>query len=156
MSRHLLTSFKVVSAFPSAGIIQVETISPLSSPLTALDDIIKANPKKRGSGRGRGISRRTSGGGARAAALGKGAANAAQNAAAIAAAKRAKAPLVIPGRAPGGKELGSKIIISNLPFDVTESQVKVRATKENYFSRRNKGRNRLSILTLTHILGTAG
>lgn len=97
------------------------------STLTALDDIIKSNPKKRGGGaRGRGSSRRTSGGGARAAALGKGAANAAQNAAAIAAANRAKAPLVIPGRAPNGKDFGSKVIVSNLPFDVTEAQVKVR------------------------------
>lgn len=59
--------------------------------------------------------------------MGKGAANAAQNAAAIAAANRAKAPIVIPGRAPGGKEMGSKIIVSNLPFDVTEAQVKVGA-----------------------------
>lgn len=98
--------------------------------------MIKANPKKRGGGRGRGSSRRTSGGGARAAALGKGAANAAQNAAAIAAANRAKAPLVIPGRAPGGKEMGSKIVISNLPFDVTESQVKVRATREIFQQRK--------------------
>lgn len=57
--------------------------------------------------------------------MGKGAANAAQNAAAIAAANRAKAPIVIPGRAPGGKEMGSKIIVSNLPVDVTEAQVKV-------------------------------
>lgn len=90
-----------------------------------MDEIIKSNPRKAGRGRGRGSTRRTSGGGARAAALGKGAANAAQNAAAIAAANRAKAPIVIPGRAPGGKELGSKIIVSNLPFDVTEAQVKV-------------------------------
>jgi THO complex subunit 4 len=103
-------------------------IQYLSIILTALDDIIKANPRKRGGGaRGRGSTRRISGGGgARAAALGKGAANAAQNAAAIAAANRAKAPLVIPGRVPGGKDFGSKVIVSNLPFDVTEAQVKVR------------------------------
>lgn len=89
--------------------------------------MIKANPKKRGGrpGRGRG-ARKVSGGGARAAALGKGAGNAAQKnaAASIAAANRAKPPVQIPGRAPGGNQ-GSKIIVGNLPLDVTESQVKV-------------------------------
>lgn len=93
---------------------------------TALDDIIKSNPKKgRGPRGNRGRpARRSSGGGARAAALGKGAGAAAQSAVALAAANRAKAPIVIPGRTPGGKQ-GSKIIVSNLPLDVSESQVKV-------------------------------
>lgn len=91
--------------------------------------MIKSNPKKRtgrGGGRGGGRgARRVSGGGARAAALGKGPSGAAQSAAAIAAANRARAPVVIPGRTPGGKNQGSKVIVGNLPLDVTESQVKV-------------------------------
>lgn len=47
----------------------------------------------------------------------------AQNAAVIAASNRNKPPVVIPGR---GNNTGSKIILSNLPLDVTEAQVKVR------------------------------
>lgn len=90
---------------------------------TALDEIIKSNPKKRlpkPSSRGRGGRR--PGGGAKATAVGAKAGNAA--AAAAVAANRNK-PLVIPGRVPGGAQ-GSKIIVSNLPLDVTEAQVKVR------------------------------
>lgn len=90
--------------------------------LTALDDLIAAKPK-RGAGRGgrRGRGGRPSAGSAKAAALGSKAGSAV--AAAAVNANRNK-PLVIPGRAPGGNQ-GSKIIVSNLPTDVTEAQVKV-------------------------------
>lgn len=94
---------------------------PSLSLATALDDLISS--KRQGGGRGRGRGGRRSGGGAKAAALGGNKANAAAAAAAVAA-NRNK-PLVIPGRAPGGQ--GSKIIVSNLPTDVTEAQVKVRS-----------------------------
>ena len=81
-----------------------------------LDAIIAAKPKKAAGGRGRGARRgRPS---AKAAALG-----ASQNAAVIAANNRNKPAVQIPGR---GGALGSKIILSNLPLDVTEPQVKVR------------------------------
>ncbi|PWN18256.1 hypothetical protein BCV69DRAFT_288534 [Microstroma glucosiphilum] len=84
-----------------------------------LDDIIKSKPKGRGGkAGGRPSNSRKVSGGAKAAAIGGKAANAA----AVVAANRNK-PLVIPGRAPGGNQ-GSKIIVSNLPLDVTEAQVK--------------------------------
>lgn len=83
-------------------------------------------PKKSGAGAGAGRnSQRGRRGGrsarpsAKAAAVGSNA----QNAAVIAASNRSKPPIVIPGRGSGG---GSKIILSNLPLDVTEAQVKVR------------------------------
>ncbi|PWN49384.1 hypothetical protein IE53DRAFT_388401 [Violaceomyces palustris] len=87
-----------------------------------LDEIIAARPKKAGRGRGRGGKRGSgrTGGSAKAAALG----SATQNAAVIAASNRNRPPIVIPGRAPGGKDPGSKIILSNLPLDVNEAQVK--------------------------------
>lgn len=88
--------------------------------LLALDDIIKSKPKGRGGkAGGRPSNSRKVSGGAKAAAIGGKAANAA----AVVAANRNK-PLVIPGRASGGNQ-GSKIIVSNLPLDVTEAQVKV-------------------------------
>lgn len=91
--------------------------------LTALDQIMAERPKKTG-GAGRNSQRGRRGGrssrpGAKAAALGSGA----QNAAVIAASNRNKPPVVIPGRS---GNTGSKIILSNLPLDVTEAQVKVR------------------------------
>lgn len=78
-------------------------------------------PKKTSAGRQRGARRgaRSSRPGAKAAAVGGGA----QNAAVIAASNRNKPPVVIPGRS---SNTGSKIILSNLPLDVTEAQVKVR------------------------------
>lgn len=92
---------------------------PSLSP-TALDELIAAKPKRgRPAKRGRGGR---ANGSAKAAALGTKAGNAV--AAAAATANRNKQPLVIPGRAPGGNQ-GSKIIVSNLPTDVTEGQVKV-------------------------------
>ncbi|KAK0523090.1 RNA-binding RNA annealing protein, partial [Tilletia horrida] len=46
-------------------------------------------------------------------------------AAAVAARNSKKPPVVIPGRLPPGqKDLSSKVIVSNLPLDVTEQQVK--------------------------------
>lgn len=79
-------------------------------------------PKKSGAGAGRNSQRGRRGGrsarpSAKAAAVGSNA----QNAAVIAASNRSKPPIVIPGRGSGG---GSKIILSNLPLDVTEAQVK--------------------------------
>ncbi|SJX64121.1 related to YRA1-RNA annealing protein [Sporisorium reilianum f. sp. reilianum] len=89
-----------------------------------LDQIIADRPKKTGAGAGAGRNGqrgRRGGRGARpsakAAALGAGA----QNAAVIAASNRNKPPVVIPGRS---GNTGSKIILSNLPLDVTEAQVK--------------------------------
>lgn len=93
-------------------------------PFAALDDLVTSNRKPRAGGRGGGRRVSGGGGGAKAAALGGKKANAAATAAAVAA-NRNK-PLVIPGRAPGGGAQGSKIIVSNLPLDVTEAQVKVR------------------------------
>lgn len=90
-----------------------------------LEDIIKSQPRKprgRGAARGRGARKASGGASAKTAALGKGA----QSAAAASAANRSRAPVVIPGRYPGGKDPGSKIIVGNLPIDVTEAQVKVR------------------------------
>ncbi|TKY89527.1 hypothetical protein EX895_001312 [Sporisorium graminicola] len=85
-----------------------------------LDQIISDRPKKTGAGRNSQRGRR--GGrsarpGAKAAAVGAGA----QSAAVIAASNRNKPPVVIPGRS---GNTGSKIILSNLPLDVTEAQVK--------------------------------
>lgn len=92
---------------------------------TALDQIIADRPKKTGAGRN-GQRGRRGGRGARpsakAAAVGAGA----QNAAVIAASNRNKPPVVIPGRS---GNTGSKIILSNLPLDVTEAQVKVRTIR---------------------------
>ncbi|CAO1635373.1 unnamed protein product [Sympodiomycopsis kandeliae] len=85
-----------------------------------LDDLISSKPRRGGRGGRRGRGGRASGGGAKAAAIGAKAGNAV--AAAAATANRNK-PLVIPGRTPGGNQ-GSKIIVSNLPLDVTEAQVK--------------------------------
>ncbi|SOV02691.1 related to YRA1 - RNA annealing protein [Ustilago sp. UG-2017a] len=87
---------------------------------TALDEIISARPKKTGAGRNSQRGRRGGRAGrpsAKAAAVGAGA----QNAAVIAASNRNKPPVVIPGRS---GNTGSKIILSNLPLDVTEAQVK--------------------------------
>lgn len=91
---------------------------------TALEEIIAARPKRAGAGAGRTGQRGRKGGrsgrpSAKAAAVGAGA----QNAAVIAASNRNRPPVVIPGRS---ANTGSKIILSNLPLDVTEAQVKVR------------------------------
>lgn len=90
---------------------------------TALAEIIADRPKKTAAGRTNQRGRRGGRGGnrpsAKAAAVGAGA----QNAAVIAASNRNKPPVVIPGRS---NNAGSKIILSNLPLDVTEAQVKVR------------------------------
>lgn len=79
-------------------------------------------PKKGGAGRTSQRGRRA-GRGARPSAKSAAVGGNAQNAAVIAASNRNKPPVVIPGRGGGG---GSKIILSNLPLDVTEAQVKVR------------------------------
>ena len=94
----------------------------LLSSFTALDQIIADRPKKTGAGRNSQRGRRGGRSGrpsAKAAAVGAGA----QNAAVLAASNRNKPPVVIPGRS---ANTGSKIILSNLPLDVTEAQVKVR------------------------------
>ncbi|GHT84538.1 hypothetical protein FACS1894129_1340 [Actinomycetota bacterium] len=89
---------------------------------SALDEIISAkkkqNPRPRRSSGAR-QSSISKGKGAKAAALG-GAAVAAQ---AISQANRQQPPVVFPPQ--GGKGQGSKVIVSNLPTDVTEAQVKV-------------------------------
>ncbi|KAJ9474070.1 RNA annealing protein YRA1 [Pseudozyma hubeiensis] len=77
-------------------------------------------PKKGGAGRTSQRGRRA-GRGARPSAKSAAVGGNAQNAAVIAASNRNKPPVVIPGRGGGG---GSKIILSNLPLDVTEAQVK--------------------------------
>ncbi|CDR99083.1 hypothetical protein, partial [Sporisorium scitamineum] len=85
-----------------------------------LDQIIADRPKKTGAGFNGQHGRRGGRGAkpsAKAAAVGAGA----QNAAVIAASNRSKPPVVIPGRS---GNTGSKIILSNLPLDVTEAQVK--------------------------------
>ncbi|SPO46972.1 related to YRA1 - RNA annealing protein [Moesziomyces antarcticus] len=87
-----------------------------------LEEIIAARPKRAGAGAGRTGQRGRKGGrsgrpSAKAAAVGAGA----QNAAVIAASNRNRPPVVIPGRS---ANTGSKIILSNLPLDVTEAQVK--------------------------------
>lgn len=87
----------------------------------SLDEIISTKRKqtprpRRSSGpRQSSLSR---GKGAKAAAVG----SAAAAAAAVSQANRQQPPLVIPGRGPQGQ--GSKVIVSNLPTDVTEAQVK--------------------------------
>ncbi|SNX85877.1 related to YRA1 - RNA annealing protein [Melanopsichium pennsylvanicum] len=85
-----------------------------------LDQIIADRPKKTAAGRNSQRGRRGARSGrpsAKAAAIGAGA----QNAAVVAASNRNKPPVVIPGRS---ANTGSKIILSNLPLDVTEAQVK--------------------------------
>ncbi|PWY97681.1 hypothetical protein BCV70DRAFT_180796 [Testicularia cyperi] len=84
-----------------------------------LDEIIATRPKKAGARGGQKGRRggRTGRPSAKSAAVGGGA----QNAAVIAASNRNKPPVVIPGRS---GNTGSKIILSNLPLDVTEAQVK--------------------------------
>lgn len=117
---------------------------------TALDEIISARPKKTGAGRNSQRGRRGGRAGrpsAKAAAVGAGA----QNAAVIAASNRNKPPVVIPGRS---GNTGSKIILSNLPLDVTEAQVKVRITNKSRLSRSVRAtrvqtsRKRTKVLTL--------
>lgn len=84
----------------------------------ALDDIIstkrKQNPRPRPSKQ----SSAKKGKGAKAAALGG------STAAAVSNANRQQPPVTFPGRNQKGP--GSKVIVSNLPVDVTEAQVKVR------------------------------
>lgn len=87
-----------------------------TSPFSALDDMVKASRgsgRKRGSG-GRGGPRGGPRGGAKAAAVG-GRNPPMQSS----ASNRGRAPVVFPGR-----NTGSKIVVSNLPLDVTEAQVK--------------------------------
>lgn len=94
--------------------------------LAALDELVAANPKRGGPKPRRGGGPRRSGGSAgvhaKAAALGKATLGRAPTGP---ASNRNRGPIVIPGRAPGGGPLNSKIIVSNLPVDVTEAQVKV-------------------------------
>lgn len=89
----------------------------------ALDDIISAKrkqtPRPRSASNGK-QSSVSKGKGAKAAALGG------KSATAISNANRKQPPVVFPGRK-GAGGLGSKVIVSNLPVDVTEAQVKVRA-----------------------------
>ncbi|WFD27182.1 RNA-binding RNA annealing protein [Malassezia nana] len=89
--------------------------------MPALDEIISAkkkqNPRPRRSSGAR-QSSVSKGKGAKAAALG-GAVVAAQ---AISQANRQQPPVIFPPK--GGKGQGSKVIVSNLPTDVTEAQVK--------------------------------
>lgn len=87
----------------------------------ALDEIISTKrkqtprqPRRSSGARQSSVSR---GKGAKAAALGS-----AATAAAVSQANRQQPPVVIPGRGPQGQ--GSKVIVSNLPTDVTEAQVK--------------------------------
>lgn len=86
----------------------------------ALDDIIstkrKQTPRQRRPSATK--SSASKGKGAKAAALGGAAAAAVSNA------NRQQPPVVFPGR--NAKGQGSKVIVSNLPADVTEAQVKVR------------------------------
>ncbi|CAD6916930.1 unnamed protein product [Tilletia controversa] len=95
----------------------------------SLSDIIASKPKTRAGG-----NRGGRGGGAAAAGgrkRGSASTNNAKSQAVGAAAPRGtarnsqKPPVVIPGRLPPGqKDNGSKVIVSNLPLDVTENQVK--------------------------------
>ncbi|KAK0561817.1 RNA-binding RNA annealing protein [Tilletia horrida] len=107
------------------------SLAEMSSKLDqSLSDIIAAKPKTRaGSSRGRrpgsaggaagGRKRGSGGAGAKASVVGGAAASAKT------AANKQRAPVVIPGRVPAGaRDQGSKIIVSNLPLDVTETQVK--------------------------------
>jgi len=88
--------------------------------LAALDEIIstkrKQTPRPRRSSGAR-QSSLSRGKGAKAAALGS-----AVTAAAVSQANRQQPPVVFPGR--GAQGQGGKVIVSNLPMDVTEAQVK--------------------------------
>ncbi|CEH18263.1 rna annealing factor [Ceraceosorus bombacis] len=91
----------------------------------SLDELVAANPKKGGPKGRRGGPRRSGGSAgvhAKAAALGKASLGRAPPTGP--ANNRNRGPVIIPGRAPGGGPLNSKIIVSNLPVDVTEPQVK--------------------------------
>lgn len=93
----------------------------------ALEDLIKADPSsRRGRGRGRGGAgrKRVSRGGATGATNAAKAVTSTSRAQRTAAANASRPPVVIPGRG-GGPSTGSKIIMSNLPLDVTEAQVRV-------------------------------
>ncbi len=92
-----------------------------------LEELIKQNPRTRG-GKARTDSRKkTSRGGSAAAGNVKGAASTSRNQRA-AVNNASRPPVVIPGRG-SGPLTGSKIILSNLPFDVTEPQVRVSARR---------------------------
>lgn len=84
----------------------------------ALDDIISTKRKQTPRPRPAKQSSAKKNKGAKAAALGGSAAAAVSNA------NRQQPPVVFPGRNQKGQ--GSKVIVSNLPVDVTEAQVKVR------------------------------
>lgn len=84
----------------------------------ALDDIISTKRKQTPRRPAKQSSAKKNKG-AKAAALGGSAAAAVSNA------NRQQPPVVFPGRNQKGP--GSKVIVSNLPVDVTEAQVKVRA-----------------------------
>ena len=84
----------------------------------ALDDIISSNRKQTRAAK-RSTQKSST---ARTKKSAKAAAVGASAAAAISQANRQQPPVVIPGRTPSGP--GSKIIVSNLPVDVTEAQVK--------------------------------
>ncbi|KDN40442.1 hypothetical protein K437DRAFT_189667 [Tilletiaria anomala UBC 951] len=98
-----------------------------------LDELIKSDPSgRRGRGRGRGGSRtgggadarkRSSASGRNAGAKAGAAANNSTKAQRQAAANATKPPVIIPGRGVGAAT-GSKIILSNLPLDVTDAQVR--------------------------------
>lgn len=95
----------------------------------SLSDIISAKPKTRvAGGGGRGGTRKGAAGRKRGSAAGNAKAQAVggtSGAAAVASRNSKKPPVVIPGRLPPGqKDQGSKVIVSNLPLDVTEQQVK--------------------------------
>lgn len=95
------------------------SVRDMPSNSTALDEIISAkrkqNPRPRRAGARQSSASR--GKSAKAAALGSTA-----TAAAVSQANRQQPPVVFPPAA--GKGKGSKVIVSNLPTDVTEAQVK--------------------------------
>lgn len=83
--------------------------------------MVKAN---RSANRKRGGHKRGGrGGAAKAGAVGGSRQAAVPAAAAVSANNRGRAPVVFPGRG-SGPNTGSKIVVSNLPLDVTEAQVK--------------------------------